>query len=579
MKKTTRISFCLFLILSWLPFAVWALEPPFDNTSGALKSAEIVPGKQIALWALNTSVSDRWFSRENNNDKKRSATLTDYCTFIVEAADNNEGIVLKRKADMKYMKRGSGIEWAENKSEAVAFEVAHPGDDFNYTDAYLNAAPAWDPGYATYLVRFTPIGSSGFLNANDNSGFATGIGSWSAFLVYDMQSGLKAEALENFQDALEQAGQYPLGEGLGQYQDPENTFKALVEEASGLNPEEISVEELEIWTVRLQEAIPTLALNMPQTGRFYRIRNCWNDKYIASYGTVNEEQAVAMVSEKDGKNSVFYLTEDNRLINSMVLGMERNLVGMTEGGSFVIEAHPEILGAYLISDLGHDNSTLYALADHLDWVDYDYRENNHCAWTLEEVADPVEQPVLVKELEGEYATLSAPVALNVPEGVEVYVVTEVLSEKNELQTVKLTDKIIPAATPVLLKRTSLEQSFSFTFAQGGIPVETVLVSNYVESALPESVNAYVLADGEQGFCFYRLGAADRMVSGHSAYLVMEDAETNVFYLDQETTGVDSVETVVKPAAQREEYYDLQGRRVLKPVKGIYVTRSGKKVAF
>lgn len=40
----------------------------------------------------------------------------------------------------------------------------------------------------------------------------------------------------------------------------------------------------------------------------------------------------------------------------------------------------------------------------------------------------------------------------------------------------------------------------------------------------------------------------------------------------------SIETVTQPTNDEpEEYYDLQGRRVLHPQKGFYITKSGKKV--
>jgi hypothetical protein len=41
------------------------------------------------------------------------------------------------------------------------------------------------------------------------------------------------------------------------------------------------------------------------------------------------------------------------------------------------------------------------------------------------------------------------------------------------------------------------------------------------------------------------------------------------------TSVDGVETVKKNV----KLYDLNGRRVVKPGKGIYVTEDGKKVLF
>lgn len=574
MKKTTQISFLLFFLMCWLPLGAWALDPPFDNTTGALKSTEIVPGKQIALWIVSNSDGNRWFSRENNNDKKRSATLTDYCIFMVEASESNDGVVLRRKVDNKYMKKGTAIEWTENKSEACSFEVVNPKDNFNYDATNLNAAPSWDPDYATYLVRFVLKGTANFLNSDVQAGFATGIGPWSAYFAYDVASGLKLEALKNFQKTLEEAKRYPLGDGLGQYKDPQNKFESLLNEAMNQDPETLEVEELESLADQLNEMLPQLTLNMPQTGRFYRLKSGWNNKYIASNGIVGKDQSVGMVTETDGKNTVYYLTQDNRLINSMVLAMERNLVSSANGGAFTVEAHPEIIGAYTLSDLEHENSALYALSDHLDWVEYDYRENNHCAWILEEVTDQAEQPVLTKEFEGVYATLSAPVALNIPDGLEVYVITGIDSDKNELQTMSFTDPVVPAGCPVLLKRTGTEQAYTFTFASEGQAEEGILVANYADSHVPASVNAYVLADGEQGICFYQLSDTDRAVGAHSAYLVISESDAKVFYLDQEATGFGNI---LQEDNQAEVYYDLHGRKCANPSKGIYVTGKGKKL--
>ena len=49
-----------------------------------------------------------------------------------------------------------------------------------------------------------------------------------------------------------------------------------------------------------------------------------------------------------------------------------------------------------------------------------------------------------------------------------------------------------------------------------------------------------------------------------------------FSFDNEVTGIDSVNAAA-PAAKK--YYDLQGRRVLYPAKGIFVTEDGQKVLF
>lgn len=43
-----------------------------------------------------------------------------------------------------------------------------------------------------------------------------------------------------------------------------------------------------------------------------------------------------------------------------------------------------------------------------------------------------------------------------------------------------------------------------------------------------------------------------------------------------TTGINSIET---GEAENEVYFDLQGRRVNNPKKGLYITSKGKKVIF
>lgn len=100
---------------------------------------------------------------------------------------------------------------------------------------------------------------------------------------------------------------------------------------------------------------------------------------------------------------------------------------------------------------------------------------------------------------------------------------------------------------------------------------------YVETTIPVKNNAYVLANGTKDVGFYLLSETERVLGANKAYLSVPNdaAGVKAFVLDLgDLTGINSTEV-----AGEEVYYDLQGRRVLKPVKGIYVTKSGKKVFF
>ena len=75
-----------------------------------------------------------------------------------------------------------------------------------------------------------------------------------------------------------------------------------------------------------------------------------------------------------------------------------------------------------------------------------------------------------------------------------------------------------------------------------------------------------------------MSADDRTLGANKAYLALPASMNHVrsITIGGPTTGI---EDTVTDGTQAEEYYDLQGRRVLNPTKGIYVTKSGKKVLF
>ena len=90
---------------------------------------------------------------------------------------------------------------------------------------------------------------------------------------------------------------------------------------------------------------------------------------------------------------------------------------------------------------------------------------------------------------------------------------------------------------------------------------------------------YVLANGNNGIGFYK--ANFTAVTANKAYLPVANVQNAqgvmmAFSFGDEVTGIDNVNAAA-PAAKK--YYDLQGRRVLYPAKGIFVTEDGQKVLF
>lgn len=327
---------------------------------------------------------------------------------------------------------------------------------------------------------------------------------------------------------------------------------------------------------RLKAAKEALTINQPETGKFYRIKSVSKNKYVSSVPVADGRES--LIDEADA-TTVFYLSGDNRLTNSIGvnLGSNSGPAGNSLGTTFEFQINNN--GYYLIKSTERVEP-LYPHYDNGDLLSYDfsggvYADKLADAWTLEEVNDEASQPKITKQMTAQYATVAAPVALNIPADVKAYTV-KVDGEVAKLT--EITGGVIPAGVAAVIEKTGAGESYEFTFAPSGSTANANdLQGVYVETTIPAENNAYVLANGTKGVAFYLLSETERVLGANKAYLSVPNdaAGVKAFVLDLgDLTGINSTEV-----AGEEVYYDLQGRRVLKPVKGIYVTKSGKKVFF
>ena len=84
---------------------------------------------------------------------------------------------------------------------------------------------------------------------------------------------------------------------------------------------------------------------------------------------------------------------------------------------------------------------------------------------------------------------------------------------------------------------------------------------------------YVLNNGTQGVGFYRLQSGKTLGVG-KAYLTYSGSSAPSFLGFDETTGIKAIDN--GQLTIDNEVYDLQGRRVTQPTKGLYIV-NGKKV--
>lgn len=183
----------------------------------------------------------------------------------------------------------------------------------------------------------------------------------------------------------------------------------------------------------------------------------------------------------------------------------------------------------------------------------------------------------------DYTTLCLPFNVQLPEGSAVKAYYASAAAGDVLKLTEITGGIIPANQGVILQNTNKSEVANINLTI--TPEETTtLTGNQLVgvTAKREGYTAkqnYVLADGNKGIGFYK--ANFTAIPANKAYLPVANVQNAqgvmmAFSFGDEVTGIDNVNAAA-PAAKK--YYDLQGRRVLYPAKGIFVTEDGQKVLF
>ena len=192
--------------------------------------------------------------------------------------------------------------------------------------------------------------------------------------------------------------------------------------------------------------------------------------------------------------------------------------------------------------------------------------------------DLIYQPSAVNIGSAGYATFGYPFAVDLSrlgESQDAYTVT-VSGTKARLTSVK--GKKIPANTGIILKGTDGDAISLPLTTESTVDVtgNELLVSDGTVTGDGNTI--YVLAKGDNGVGFYLLQSGDKLAAGKAYLEVSGGAAPSRQFIGfgdgNETTGIQTVANSQQSAAN--SYYDLQGRRVAQPTKGLYIV-NGKKV--
>ena len=405
---------------------------------------------------------------------------------------------------------------------------------------------------------------------------------------------------EALQEAIDAPNNLPVGEGPNKYtimSGKDALDQAVADGVAELakDEEEQTLESLVGAYDAIQAALGNLVmtLNMPQAG-FYRIKGNTSGLYLANGNSTKKnwqgQYYYNMSSETDGSTIFYY--DGTKFIN-LVTGKCFNLFtwtwicGNDEALTNVNIVDGLSDGGYAISnDVDGNNNPIY-LYDQGD-QNPPYTDRGGMAsittstnarytnWYLEEVA---QLPVTLKEADCKdgvvrwFATFAAPVAAMAVEGAEIHKVTDMGSY---LQVEPANATSVPAGTAVLLVTEN---------DPGDVPAMVFLgeANDEIETAL---LPLYACEQGKAGLFFGKNDAGtvgffplaeEGLTGGFKGYVADDGNGAKELVFGNDATGVETIDNG-QWTIDNSAVYNLQGQRVNKAQKGVYI-QNGKKVVL
>lgn len=185
---------------------------------------------------------------------------------------------------------------------------------------------------------------------------------------------------------------------------------------------------------------------------------------------------------------------------------------------------------------------------------------------------------------GNVATFSASYPVSVPENCTVYTATHD-ADNNVINMTELAGNVIPANTGVLVKsETTGEVAMKPTLEAGTAVTDNKLVSvGDAEKTFSDDEksanNIYLLGKQDNALCFCLMNSeGTQTIGAHKAYIQLDNASQAAslqINFGGDVTNINNA-SVDEANAKANTYYDLSGRRVMRPQHGLYIV-NGKKV--
>ena len=171
-----------------------------------------------------------------------------------------------------------------------------------------------------------------------------------------------------------------------------------------------------------------------------------------------------------------------------------------------------------------------------------------------------------------YATFVAPVPVTIPSDVEAYTFDE--TPKTGYVKVRQVSGTIPANFGIYIK--AKEGTYNFTIASSA-DEQTSLLTGNIRTKTIDDTKTYIFANKNSKVGFYLLNpSGNRQVHGSRAYYQPTDQTEAVSAFIIDEGSVTGIIDAIATDATDSNIYDLQGRRIATPTKGLYI-KGGKKI--
>lgn len=328
------------------------------------------------------------------------------------------------------------------------------------------------------------------------------------------------------------------------------------------------------------------------TTGYYRFKCIGGGKYLSSEVSASNGNRLVM----DGKENIFYYNQSSLLsyAQGQYIGISQtaNIYNVTLSDIATSPVATEVIpsaGVYYISlggmnDYGNGIRYIYGNADEADsgTQDTGLPTNDGYKWAVEEIT---ELPVEIGKTG--WATIYAPVALELPIGVTAYYIEKENIKEDYITLTAITDNVIPALTGVILyskEAVGNGKSYDFTITESSATYDTNILEGSIEKEIIYS-EVFVLSElnGLTGFYKAQMNLSDNKAflnNCHKAYLpnakITSADKSNGWHIiidGENSTSIDEIHNDIND----NEIYDLTGRRINTVYrKGIYIS-NGQKI--